>query len=159
MQEAVHRDSDDFLINILTATVIIWLINAEMIQASTSMKILIVEDEAHIRLFLSANLKARGFEVIEASAAERASQILTTFEPDLILLDILLPDMPGWEFAKWLAGTAEYKHIPVILITASLADFKTEYEHSNIIDRYMKPISTEDLLNAVYNIADRNKAL
>lgn len=123
------------------------------------MKILVIEDEAHIRLFISANLKARGFEVIEASTAETATHILSSFQPELILLDVLLPDMLGWDFAKWLAMTAKFKHIPVILITASLADFKTEYEYGNIIDRHMKPLSTEDLLTAVYNIADRNKAL
>jgi DNA-binding response OmpR family regulator len=124
------------------------------------MKILVVEDEAYIRLFISANLRARGFEVVEAESAEIATSLLTTSKPpELILLDVLLPDMLGWDFARWLARKAQFKHIPVILVTASLADYKTEYEYPNITQRYMKPLSTDDLLAAVHHLTVRNNSL
>jgi DNA-binding response OmpR family regulator len=83
--------------------------------------VLVVDDEASIRLICRVNLDASGFDVLEAEDGETAVSIARSEQPDLILLDVMLPGIDGWEVAEELSATAETRDIPIVFITARLA--------------------------------------
>ena len=78
-------------------------------------KILLIDDEPHIRKFLKKTLLVLGFDVIEAIEAQHASKLLLTYKPDLILLDLGLPDKDGCE---WLQEVRAKYDIPIIVVSA-----------------------------------------
>ena len=80
--------------------------------------ILLVDDEAPIVVVLSTTLRARGHRVRSADSAEHALLALAEEVPDVILLDINLPDLTGWEFLRRLSP-ADRDRIPVIVFSAS----------------------------------------
>ncbi|HKL52717.1 MAG TPA: response regulator, partial [Wenzhouxiangellaceae bacterium] len=84
--------------------------------------ILVVEDDAAIRDMISFNLRRSGFEVIEAGDCQEARIQVTDRMPDLILLDWMLPDISGVEFARSLGREELTADIPVIMLTARSAE-------------------------------------
>ena len=81
-------------------------------------RILVVDDEESIRLICRVNLDASGFEVLEAEDGETALAIARDERPDLILLDVMLPGIDGWEVAEQLSEMAETRDIPIVFVTA-----------------------------------------
>ncbi|WP_047154757.1 response regulator transcription factor [Aneurinibacillus tyrosinisolvens] len=81
-----------------------------------STKILIVEDESSIRGFITINLKRNHFEVIEAATGEDGLEKVKSEKPDLVVLDVMLPGMDGYEVCRRLRE--EFPHIAVIMLTA-----------------------------------------
>ena len=89
-------------------------------------KILIVDDEPLNVKLLDAMLSADGYEIIKAFNGEQALKQVNEEFPDLIILDIMMPDIDGFEVTRRVKGNIETKDIPIILITASdAADYKT----------------------------------
>ncbi len=118
-------------------------------------KILIIEDEANIRKFLSVNLAARGYDVIEAEDAHRGLALLRETPPAVLLLDIKLPDMSGWELLKVMAADPVYPQVPVIVITASLGSVNTDFtRYKNLRKVLVKPISVQELTLEVNQALD-----
>jgi DNA-binding response OmpR family regulator len=79
-------------------------------------KVLIVEDDDHIRRFVAINLDRNHFSVSEAALGEAALGMLAVSRPDVVVLDIMLPDMDGFELCRRLRDT--YPEIVIILLTA-----------------------------------------
>ncbi len=77
--------------------------------------ILVVEDEASYQDALSVGLSVEGFDVLGATSITEARQLVATRDPDLILLDVMLPDGSGVDFCRELRGSS---HIPVIMVSA-----------------------------------------
>jgi len=84
--------------------------------------ILVVEDHADMRELLSCGLEMMGFRVIAAKSGEEALEKATVEKPQLILLDIMMPSMDGWEAARALRAHAETKEIPILAATALFRD-------------------------------------
>src|SRR5215216_4405447 len=84
--------------------------------------LLIVEDEVNIRKFVSANLVARGFQVVEAGNAEEGLDQLRENPPDVLVLDIRLPGMSGWDLLQVMGEEAALSRVPVIVMTASVTN-------------------------------------
>jgi len=82
-------------------------------------RILIVDDEEHIRDLISEMLKFHGYEVISAQDGFEALNKVKNEKVDLILLDIKLPGLDGYEVFKMLLGNKKTKNIPVIVLSAS----------------------------------------
>ena len=82
-------------------------------------KILVIEDEAAQVLLLRSRLEARGFQVVSAMNGRDGLRKASEERPDLILLDIVVPDMNGLMVCERIKQTPEIQHIPVILVTAS----------------------------------------
>ena len=82
-----------------------------------SNKILIVEDEDALASVLSSKFQLAGFSVLVAVDGEDGLNKIGTFQPDLILLDIILPKMDGFEILKTIKADKNLKNIPVILLT------------------------------------------
>ncbi|NLL05620.1 MAG: response regulator transcription factor [Clostridiaceae bacterium] len=79
-------------------------------------RILVVEDERSIRSFIITNLKRNGFEVLEAERGHEALRLVKLEKPDLVLLDIKLPDLDGFQICKEISSS--YPEISVIMLTA-----------------------------------------
>ena len=83
-----------------------------------SQQILIVEDEADIRELLRFNLEREGFTVHEAADGTQGLALARQHTPDLVLLDVMLPGVDGFEVCRRLGAQAETSHIPVLMLTA-----------------------------------------
>jgi DNA-binding response OmpR family regulator len=112
--------------------------------------VLVVEDDTNIRQFVAVNLKARGYMVVQAENAEDGLQQLLARSPDVLVLDIKLPGMSGWDMLKQIVADPTLPDLPVIIMTASpLSDHIAEQAYSNITDKLVKPVSVTDLMLAI----------
>ncbi|HLP80427.1 MAG TPA: response regulator [Nitrosomonas sp.] len=113
--------------------------------------ILIVEDEANILKFVSVNLMSRGYQVFEVSNGIDALSRLQTNPPVLMVLDIKLPDLTGWEVLRQMKRDQLTKtDLPVLVMTASIPDAYIDLEaYPNVKEVLIKPFSSGKLLSAV----------
>src|SRR3954464_13826197 len=81
-------------------------------------KILLVEDNEMNRDMLSRRLQRRGYAVVTAPDGEQGHSLASSESPDLILMDIGLPEMDGWEVTRLLKSNSHTSHIPIIALTA-----------------------------------------
>ncbi|RPH46262.1 MAG: phosphate regulon transcriptional regulatory protein PhoB [Burkholderiales bacterium] len=113
-------------------------------------KILIVEDEPAIRELLALNLRHAGFEPVHAPDAAAARREIDAALPDLVLLDWMLPDMPGVEVARRLRADSRTRHLPVIMLTARSAESDKLGGFDAGADDYVtKPFSPRELVARV----------
>lgn len=80
--------------------------------------ILVVEDETDIRNLITLTLKFSGFQVAEAADGEEAIRIATSLEPDLILMDVRMPRMSGYEACRILKHQESTRDIPIVFLSA-----------------------------------------
>ncbi len=113
-------------------------------------KILIVDDEPINLEFFDVMLSKLGFEVEKAVDGEDALEKVVEFVPDLIILDNVMPKLPGWEVTRRLKKTDEYKdfrHIPIIMFSAlDAVDNKIEAIEGGVEDYITKPFSFREVL-------------
>lgn len=116
-------------------------------------KILVVDDEVYILHILEFSLGAEGFEVITANNGAVAVEKAMQEKPDLIVLDIMMPVLDGYETCRRLKREPETKHIPVILLTAKgrEADKRLGFE-VGAVDYVVKPFSPNRLIGRVEEI-------
>ena len=115
--------------------------------------VLVVEDETNIRQFVMVNLKARGYDVLQAPSAEEGLKYLRDCVPEALILDIKLPGMSGWDMLKAIIAEPPLPHIPVIIMTASPLNTQTgELVYPNIAATLIKPIGAADLIQAVKKV-------
>jgi two-component system, OmpR family, KDP operon response regulator KdpE len=109
----------------------------------TNWVVLVVEDEAPIRRFLKTTLEAQGFKLLEATTGNQALTMAASHNPDLVLLDLGLPDLDGLEVIKRLR---EWSQIPIIVISARGQDTeKVQGLDAGADDYLAKPFSVEEL--------------
>ena len=114
-------------------------------------KILIVDDEKDILLMLEKRLIAEGYSVLTADNGKDAITIAKSKSPDLVILDVLMPDMDGGEVAKKLKDNFRTQNIPIIFLTALLTR-EEEYEKNHIVAdniTFAKPFDPEELLDEI----------
>ena len=113
--------------------------------------VLVVEDEANVRKLVVVNLASRGYAVLEARDARQALERLRQTRPDLMVLDIKMPDLTGWELLALMASDAAMSlSFPVLVMTASLMDAHAERDkYPNVVGVLIKPFSATQLLDAV----------
>ena len=105
--------------------------------------VLVVEDEAPIRRFLKTALEAQGFKMLEAPTGGQAMAMAASHNPDVILLDLGLPDIDGLEVIRRIR---EWSHTPIIVISARGKDTeKVEGLDAGADDYLAKPFSVEEL--------------
>ncbi|MDQ2885727.1 MAG: response regulator transcription factor [Chloroflexota bacterium] len=107
-------------------------------------RILLAEDEVALRDFINRNLRARGFEVLEASNGLEAMAVWEREDPDLLILDIMMPRMDGLEVCR---RVREYSSVPIIVLTALDAESDKVTALDLGADDYLsKPFGVEELL-------------
>jgi DNA-binding response OmpR family regulator len=109
-------------------------------------KILIVDDELDILDFVQISLEADGFEVITASSGKEALAKIKQESPDLILLDLMMPQMDGYEVMKILKADKQTRNVPVIMLTAlAQVDDKIKGLNTGADDYITKPFDLREL--------------
>ena len=110
-------------------------------------KILVVEDDDNTRLLMQKVLSQHGYEPIPAADGVEALDVLDKKRVDLILLDVMLPRMDGYEFTKILRESDEYREIPILMVTAREAkEDKREGFISGADDYMVKPVDEEEMI-------------
>jgi len=121
-------------------------------------KLLLVDDEPDILEFLSYNFRKRNFEVITGQNGLVGLGKAIEFNPDLIITDILMPEMDGIEFCKELRRLSNFEKTPIIYLTALNDDYKVLYAMSTGANQFVsKPISFEYLLQIVNRVLQECK--
>ena len=117
---------------------------------SEARRILAVDDEPHILKLVAFSLRAGGFEVLEASDGASAIEIARAQQPDLILMDVMMPALNGYDACRLLKADADTAHIPVVMLTAKTqaAEQKTGLE-CGALDYICKPFAPKDLVAQV----------
>ena len=113
----------------------------------TSKTVLIVDDEAAIREMIAVALQMAGYSCLEAENAQSAHAIVVDHQPDIILLDWMMPDVSGIELARRLKRETAYADIPIIMLTArSEEDNKIQGLEAGADDYITKPFSPRELI-------------
>lgn len=121
-------------------------------------KILVVDDEPHVRILLKSRLEANGFNVATAYGGLQALEKVKEEKPDLILLDIVMPDLNGYEVAKQLKADPATAKIPIIIFTAANVQELEEKCRSLGVDYViMKPFSPEVLLGMAKELSKKHE--
>jgi DNA-binding response OmpR family regulator len=119
-------------------------------------KVLIVDDEAPIRLLCRVNLEPEGMEVLEAADGQSGLETARAELPDVILLDVMMPGMDGWEVAERLIDDETTHEIPLVFLTAraELRDRARGLELGGV-DYITKPFNPTELASVVEHLLER----
>lgn len=126
-------------------------------QTTTPKKILIVDDEPDILDFLKYNLKKEGYSVITAADGRRAISIAELEKPDLIILDIMMPELDGIETCRLLRENPAFRETPITFLTARDEDFSQIAALDVGGDDYItKPIKPRVLMSRIQALLRRS---
>ena len=113
-------------------------------------KILIVDDEPNIVMTLEYAFKKKGYEVFIARDGSEAMEILKHNVPDMVLLDIMMPQVDGYQTLEWIRENEELKNVKVIFLTAKNKSTDIEKGMNLGVNKYMtKPFSVKKIVNEV----------
>lgn len=113
-------------------------------------KVLVVDDSADVRLVCRVNLEYHGFEVFDAENGDEALELARRERPDLVLLDVMLPDVDGWQILSTLKSHSETASIPVVMLTARTREAdQIRGWRSGASDYIIKPFNPEALIPTV----------
>ncbi len=119
-------------------------------RSNQQSKVLLIEDHKFLSELYAKNLKRRDYDVEIAKDGEDGLEKVKSFKPDVILLDIIMPDKSGIEVLKELKSNSKYKKIPVILLTAVYEiDKIRECLNTGALGYIIKGTSTEEMVNKV----------
>ena len=108
-------------------------------------RILVIDDEMDILEILTFRLGVKGYEVFSAKDGKEGVAIAKVKTPDLILLDLRLPDLYGCEILKEIRAEQALERVSIILITASVEDIEKKTKECGASDYLLKPIEVTDL--------------
>ena len=113
-------------------------------------RILAVDDEPHILRLVSFSLSSKGFEMLEASDGLSALEIAEREKPDLVLLDVMMPVLDGYETCRRLKANPETADIPVVMLSAKSQKAEQAVGlQAGAIDYICKPFTPKDLVEQV----------
>ncbi|QDZ28012.1 response regulator transcription factor [Noviherbaspirillum sp. UKPF54] len=120
-------------------------------------KILIVDDEPNIVISLEFLMQQRGYEVALAHDGEQALQRMETFRPDLVLLDVVMPAMDGYEVCRKIRERSDWNPVRILMLSAKARDVDVSKGLALGADAYMtKPFSTRQLMATVGELLAAN---
>ena len=119
-------------------------------------RVLVIDDEAPIRLLCRVNLEAEGIEVLEAPDGTAGLALAREGEPDVVLLDVMMPGLDGWRVAEELLEDDRTRGIPIIFLTAR-AEFRDRARGLDIggVDYVTKPFNPIELAPLVRDLLVR----
>lgn len=123
-------------------------------------KILVVDDEPDIREVVGIVLETSGHDVMYAEDGKKGLSLVKKWQPDLIILDVMMPKMNGMQVLQLLRNMDEFDHIPVIMLTATTQYAREDDEHyrkkTGADDFISKPFNPADLVERVNNVLQNN---
>ena len=119
-------------------------------------RVLVIDDEAPIRLLCRVNLEAEGMEVLEASDGPTGLEKARNEEPDVVLLDVMMPGLDGWRVAEELLDNAGTENIPIVFLTAR-AELRDRARGIDLggVDYVTKPFNPVELAPLVRELIAR----
>jgi two-component system, OmpR family, response regulator len=146
---------------LLAAGLAIWTLRLRSIdQAPRQQVVLIVDDDPDIVSILEIFLKIRNYAVLTAPGGQDCLAILKNHVPDLILLDIMMEPMDGWETLEQIKKDPGTKTIPVLMLTGKMLTVDEARQYRICIDDYiMKPFQMDELFAAIDNVVSRRGKL
>ena len=116
-----------------------------------SKKILVVDDEPFIVQMVTSRLKSSGYELLSAADGDEALKKARSEQPDLIILDLMLPKIDGFQVCATLKQDERYKHIPIVLLTAKGGEESRQIgiEECGADDYVTKPFDAQALLEKI----------
>src|SRR5581483_8016380 len=134
-----------------------------MDEISEQKRILIVEDEVAIQQVLSFFLKHNGFETLAASNGQEAIQVIPEFQPDLIILDLLMRPVSGWDVLHWLRAHQLTPPLPVLVLSAlvNLTEQVQGFEEGAIeyITKPTQPSMIVERVRALLSLSSEQRAM
>ena len=124
-------------------------------------KIMVVEDEASLREIYSIRITAEGYDVVSAGDGEEALAMAVREKPDLILSDVMMPKISGFDMLDILRATPETANIKVVMMTALSSDDQRRRGEQLGADRYLvkSQVGIEDVVNTIHEVlGDRQAA-
>ncbi len=130
-----------------------------MTNEESATRVLVIDDEAPIRLLCRVNLEAEGMQVLEAGDGPAGLEEARSSNPDVILLDVMMPGLDGWAVAEQLVEDASTKDIPIVFLTAraELRDRARGLELGGV-DYVTKPFNPVELASLVRELLKRVRA-
>ena len=121
-------------------------------------KVLIADDEPALRSLLKTNLSFEGFETLTASNGEEALRVIRDEAPDVVLLDVMMPVLDGWQVLEELSKN-ENRQTKVILVTAKATSEAQLQGWELGCDEYLtKPFDLDDMIERIMEVAERSTA-
>lgn len=120
-------------------------------------RILCIEDEAEMIDLTRLVLEREGYQVFGAVGGRHGLELIRQEKPDLILLDLMMPDVDGWEVYRQMKADKELAHIPVIIVTARAQsiDKVLGLQVAKVDDYVTKPFGPRELLDSIRKIFDK----
>ena len=119
-------------------------------------KILVVEDEPEIRILVKTILEKAGYSVVEAEDGEAALRLVNEEEPDLVLLDVMIPCIEGWEVCRRIRENEATRRIPIIMVTVRTTDEDIQRSVECGANAHInKPFDQKELLDTIKKLLGR----
>ena len=126
-------------------------------------KILVVEDEVDIRQVLCFFLRHSGYDVLDVASGEEAIEVIPHYQPHLLVLDLMMPGLTGWDVLHWLQETYQYPMLPVIILTARVhfSDQIRGFEEGAIeyITKPMQPMKVVERVRLLLSLTAEQRLL
>lgn len=120
--------------------------------------ILIVDDEQGMRLVLRFMLESAGFAVTEAEDGRDALEKIVQYQPDVAIIDIMMPDMNGLEVCRILRGQKNTANLPIILLSTRPRSIAGKNGQNGSVTRYLtKPVSQHELIENIGKVLDAHR--
>jgi len=125
-----------------------------MAEATQPIRVVCVEDEPEMIELIKLILGRRNFELVGAMGGREGLNVVRQTKPDLVLLDLMMPDMDGWEVYQQMKADKDMRDIPVIVVTAKAQSIdKVLGLHIAKVDDYItKPFGPKDLLESIRKV-------
>lgn len=120
-------------------------------------RILSIEDDAEMRGLIQLILERKGHHVIGVKRGEAGLELLKSLKPDVLLLDLMLPDIDGWEIYHQMKADEDLKSVPIIIISAKSEKQDAALGHKVLKNDHFieKPFEVMDLIDTVYNVLEK----
>ena len=115
-------------------------------------RVLVIDDDLPLRGMLAAALRQHGFQVLLAGDGAEGQRALTIHNPDVILLDLAMPDVNGWDFLQRLQETGHLGRVPIIVVSAHVRVEPQALLQMGVSAILPKPFNLPDLLDVIEHL-------
>lgn len=124
---------------------------------ATINRIIYIEDDPDMIDLVTLILNRRGYTVVGASGGVKGLELVMSEQPDLVLLDLMMPDLDGWDVYQQMKANAKTRNIPVIVITAKAQsiDRVLGLRIAKVDDYICKPFSPNELISSIDRVAEK----